>query len=98
MRAPSCGNDVPDDLIAGRRARKQQAQVEAAFGKPLTELAFAGFSGAYGSALIHDVNVVHGLLDALGVPDGEIVGGQIFAGGDGGQGTVRLLGGQALWT
>ncbi len=41
---------------------------------------------------------MHGILDALGVPDGEVVGAQIFANGDGGQGTVRLLGGQALWT
>ena len=46
---------------------------------------------------MHDVNAVHGLLDALGVPDGEIVGAQLFAGGEGGQGAVRLLGGQALW-
>ncbi|MCX7306007.1 MAG: Gfo/Idh/MocA family oxidoreductase [Hyphomicrobiales bacterium] len=91
------GNDVPDELkqLAGR---KKQAQIEAAFGKPLGKLAFAGFSGAYSSALIHDVNAVHGILDALGVPDGEVVGGQIFAGGAGGQGTVRLLGGQALWS
>ena len=34
----------------------------------------------------------------LDVPDGEVVGGQIFANGAGGQGTVRLLDGQALWT
>jgi hypothetical protein len=44
------------------------------------------------------VNAVHGLLDALGVADGEIVGAELFAGGAGGQGAVRLLGGQALWT
>ena len=43
------------------------------------------------------MNAVHGLLDALGVADGEIVGAQLFAGGEGGQGAVRLLGGQALW-
>ena len=46
---------------------------------------------------MHDVNAVHGLLDALGIADGEIVGAQLFAGGEGGQGAVRLLGGQALW-
>jgi hypothetical protein len=43
------------------------------------------------------VNAVHGLLEALGIGDGEIVGAQLFAGGEGGQGAVRLLGGQALW-
>ena len=47
---------------------------------------------------MHDVNAVHGLLDALGVADGEIVGASLFAKGEGGQGVVQLLGGQALWT
>ena len=46
---------------------------------------------------MHDVNAVHGLLEALGIADGEISGAQLFAGGQGGQGAVRLLGGQALW-
>jgi predicted dehydrogenase len=91
------GNDVPDELKKAA-VNKKQAQIEAAFGKPLSKLAFYGFASVYSSALIHDVNAVHGLLDALGVPDGEVVGGQIFANGDGGQGAVRLLGGQALWT
>lgn len=91
------GNDVPDAL-KNDAGDKKRAQIEAIFGKSLDRLAFSGFSGAYSSALIHDVNAVHGLLDALGVPDGEVVGGQIFANGDGGQGAVRLLGGQALWT
>jgi predicted dehydrogenase len=91
------GNDVPDELKQAA-VNKKRDQVEAAFGKPLSRLAFSGFTGAYSSALIHDVNAVHGILDALGVPEGEVVGGQIFANGDGGQGTVRLLDGQALWT
>ena len=91
------GNDVPDE-VKKAAVDKKQAQIEAAFGKPLSKLAFSGFTSAYSSALIHDVNAVHGILDSLGVPDGEIVGAQIFANGDGGQGTVRLLGGQALWT
>ena len=34
----------------------------------------------------------------LGVPDGEVVGAQLFAGGDGGLGTVRLLDGRAVWS
>ena len=91
------GNDVPDALKQAA-VNKKQAQVEAAFDKPLSKLAFSGYTSAYSSSLIHDVNAVHGLLDALDVPDGEVVGGQIFANGAGGQGTVRLLGGQALWT
>jgi hypothetical protein len=33
----------------------------------------------------------------MGVPDGEVVGAQLFADGAGGLGTVRLLGGRAVW-
>jgi predicted dehydrogenase len=91
------GTDVPQDLIAATVA-KRKAQAERAVGMPLTDLAFRGFTAAYSSSLVHDVNAVHGILDALGVPDGEVVGAQIFANGGGGQGTVRLNGGQALWT
>lgn len=91
------GTDIPKDMVAAVAA-KQKRQVEYAIGVPVTKLAFRGFIGAYSSALIHDVNAVHGLLDALGVPDGEVVGAQIFANGEGGQGAVKLLDGQALWT
>jgi predicted dehydrogenase len=90
------GTDIARDLIDATIA-KQRAQVTGALGVEAAGLAYKGFTGAYASALIHDINAVHGLLDALGVSDGEIVGGELFAGGDGGQGTVRLLGGQALW-
>lgn len=91
------GDDISRDLIASASA-KQKAQVAAALGGEPPDLAFRGFTGAYGSALVHDVNAVHGILDRLGVPDGEIVGAEIFARGDGGHGAVRLLDGQALWT
>ncbi|QPC92136.1 Gfo/Idh/MocA family protein [Mesorhizobium sp. INR15] len=91
------GTDISKELIEAVVA-KQKSQVARAIGQPMTGLAFRGFTGAYSSALIHDVNAVHGLLDALEVPDGEIVGAQVFANGDGGQGAVKLLSGQALWT
>lgn len=91
------GSDISQPLIAATAARRK-LQIESAVGAPLTPLAFKGFASAFSSALVHDVNAVHGILDALEVPDGEIVGAQIFADGDGGQGAVRLLDGQALWT
>ncbi len=91
------GADIPPDLIAAAAAR-QRLQIERAIAAPLTDPAFRGFANAYSSSLVHDVNAVHGILDALGVPDGEIVGAEIFADGGGGHGSVRLLGGQALWT
>ena len=90
------GDDVPADLIASANA-KQKAQVARAVAAPLDAASFRGFVGAYCSSLVHDVNAVHGLLDGLGVPAGEIAGAQLFANGDGGQGAVRLLDGRALW-
>ncbi len=90
------GEDVSPDLIDASR-EKQRQQIARAVTVPLDAMSYRGFAGAYCSALVHDVNAVHGLLDALGMPAGEIVGAQLFAGGDGGQGAVRLLGGQAMW-
>ena len=89
------GDDVKPDVIASALA-KQKEQVARAMPAPLDAASYRGFTGAYCSSLVHDVNVVHGLLDGLGVPAGEIAGAQIFANGEGGQGAVRLLGGQAL--
>lgn len=91
------GKDVPQALIDEVK-KKQKEQVERAVGMDLEGLSFKGYTGAYCSSLVHDVNVVHGLLESLGVPDGEISGAQLYAGGEGGHGSVRLLGGQALWT
>jgi len=87
--------DVDEAMIETRR--KQKEQVGRAVAARLGESAFRGFCTAYCSSLVHDVNAVHGLLDSLGIPDGDIVGAQIFARGEGGQGAVKLLGGQALW-
>jgi predicted dehydrogenase len=90
------GSDLPAALIeAGRRA--QAEQIERAIGADIPAAIKAGFAGRYSSSLVHDVNAVHGMLDRMGVPDGEVIGGEIFANGDGGLGTVRLLGGQAVW-
>ena len=47
---------------------------------------------------MHDINAVHGLLEAMEIPDGEVAFATVFADGHGGHGAVRLLGGQALWT
>ena len=90
------GEDVPASLIAATK-EKQRQQITRAVKVPLDAMSYRGFAGAYCSSLVHDVNAVHGLLDGLGIPAGEIVGAQLFAGGDGGQGAVRLLGGQAMW-
>ena len=91
------GDDLPAVLreVLERRAREQVAR---AVPVPLDEDGYRGFCSAYASALVHDVNAVHGLLDRLGIGAGEVVGAQLFAGGRGGQGAVRLNDGRALWT
>jgi len=89
--------DVPKTLIA-EVMEKQKAQVARAIGPGAEPTTFRGFCSAYASALVHDVNAVHGMLDRLGVAESEIVAACLYAGGDGGHGSVRLLGGQALLT
>ncbi len=90
------GSDIPKELIAAT-AKRQRVQLEGAIGAGHAETVYHGFASAYSSALVHDVNAVHGILDALGVPPGRIVGANLFAGGDGGQGAVSLMEGRALW-
>jgi len=91
------GDDLPAALGAGLETKKR-AQAEAAVGRPLDDLAYRGFCGPYASSIIHDVNAVHGLLDRLGLGTGEVVGAAFYAGGFGGQATVRIGGSEALWT
>ncbi len=90
------GEDVAPDLVASVEA-KQRQQVARVVTSTGNSTSYKGFINAYCSSLVHDVNVVHGLLDALEVPNGDIVGAHLFANGGGGQGAVSLLGGQAMW-
>ena len=90
------GEDVDKALIADAQAR-QREQAERAVGRKLEGLAFKGYVGPYCSAIVHDVNAVHGLLEAMGVPEGQVSGAELFAHGNGGQASVRLMDGQAVW-
>ena len=90
----------PTDLDPGlgaALARSRADQVAEAVGAPLTDGLLVGYTDTLMGGLVHIVNAGHGLLDRMGIPDGEVVDGQIFGGGAGAAGTVRLLGGQALW-
>jgi len=89
-------NDLPEEMLAAGRAAKARQIAEALGFEPAPDIR-RGFGDRYCSSLVHDVNATIGLLDRLGVPDGEIVGADFFADGRGGLGTVRLLGGQADW-
>jgi predicted dehydrogenase len=89
-------SDVPAELIEDARIRREQ-QVKRATGRILSGAELWGFTNSYCSSLIHDINAVHGLLDEMGLGTGEVVGAAFFAGGDGGHGSVRLTGRDALW-
>jgi predicted dehydrogenase len=88
--------DMPDELLAAGRAARSE-QIAAALGFAPSPDVERGFAERYCSSLVHDVNATAGLLDRLGVPEGEIVGAALFGDGKGGTGTLKLLGGQALW-
>jgi predicted dehydrogenase len=89
-------DDVPAELVDDLRAR-QRAQAAEALGAAVDGADLRGYAEPLMSGVVHAVNAVHGMLDAMGVPEGEVVAGQIWARGEGGAGTVSLLGGQALW-
>lgn len=89
-------DDVPQELIEdGKQLREQQ--VKRAVGEVLTGAKMWGFTNSYCSSLIHDINAVHGMLDVMGVSTGQVIGAAFFAGGDGGHGSVRLTGCNAIW-
>jgi predicted dehydrogenase len=90
-------DDVPQSLVDEVEIRRRE-QVAKAVSIPLDDVAYRGFCGAYCSSIVHDVNAVHGILDCLAVPEGEVAGAQLYARGVGGHGAVSLLGGEALWT
>jgi predicted dehydrogenase len=89
-------DDLPEALVAEGRAETER-QVLAALGGPVDPLTYRGFTTAYCSSLVHEVNAVHGLLQRLGIEDVTAVGAEVFAGGDGGAGTARLNGEHGLW-
>jgi predicted dehydrogenase len=87
--------DVPAALIAQGR-QLQAGQVEQAIGQRLTGTELQGFTGAYSSSLIHDLNLVQGILDHLELADRRAVSGTFFAGGQGASAVIAVNGGQAL--
>lgn len=90
-------NDVSDRLRDATRQR-QRNQVTAALGMTLDGPLMRGFTNVFCSALVHDVNAVHGLLDALGLAAPQPRSAAIFADGRGGHAAMTLGDGQAAWT
>ena len=87
--------DVPSALIADNKARLW-AQVKSATGVEPDEVVVRAYADSLASSMIHDLNVVHGLLERMGIADIRPVSGSIFAGGQGTAAVLALNGGQAI--
>ena len=89
------GADVPAELIAATRAEEAR-QVAAAVGADDADTITA-FSGGFLGSLVHQVNLVHGMLERMGEPlPATVIGGDRWAGGEALTGSVRLRNG-ARW-
>ncbi|MGN6377390.1 MAG: Gfo/Idh/MocA family protein [Gaiellales bacterium] len=86
-----------DPGLAADLAGRQRALASEALGFTADGDLLRGFCDPLMSGVVHAVNAVHGMLDRMGVPDGEVVAGHVWAGGEGGAGTVSLLDGRAAW-
>ena len=86
------GNDVPQELIEATR-RQEAEQVEQAVGSG-DEAVVRAFSESFLGSLLHDLNVVHAILDRLGEPlPAQVVGGDWWNEGRAVSGSVRLANG-----
>src|SRR5262245_54902988 len=86
------GTDVPHDVIVATR-EAEAAQVEAAVGSGHPDVVRA-FSESFLGSLLHDLNVVHGLLDGMGEPlPAEVVSGDWWNEGRAVTGSLRLANG-----
>ncbi len=88
-----------DDVAAALREEGRQrtaAQVASALGRAPDAATLRGYCGPFASSMVHDLNVVMGLFEALGIRDVKPVSASIFAGGEGGAATLALNGSQAL--
>ena len=81
----SAGADVPAELRADGRRRATAMVTEATGLRDVPEAASVAFQNAYLSSLVHDISMLHGILEHIGnVVPARLVDASIFAGGDGG--------------
>ena len=86
------GSDVPRNVVEAT-ARAERDQVEEAVGSGAPDVVQA-FSESYLGSMIHDVNLVHGLLERMGEPlPAQVVDGAWWAGGRSVTGALRLANG-----
>ena len=89
-------DDVPPEAVDEARAL-QRSQAAEALGAAVDGDLLRGYCDPLMSGVVHAVNAVHGMLDRMGIDDLQVVAGQVWAGGDGGAGSISLCGGRALW-
>ena len=87
--------DVSPALVADNKARLW-AQVKLATGVEPDETIIRAYADSLASSMIHDLNVVHGLLERMGIADIRPVSGSVFAGGQGTGAVLALNGDQAI--
>jgi predicted dehydrogenase len=86
------GDDVPSDVIEAGRAQMAE-QVTQAVGSVSREIVTA-FEGSFLGSLVHDLNLVHGLLEQMGEPlPAEVIGGDWWNEGRAVSGYIRLANG-----
>lgn len=84
--------DIPGDVLDASREQLKR-QVHEAVGAAPPEVLTA-FEGSFLGSLVHDVNLVHGLLEKLGEPlPAEVIGGDWWNEGRAVTGAVRLANG-----
>jgi predicted dehydrogenase len=88
-------SDLPVGLMADNKARLAE-QVQRATGVKAGDVVIRAYADSLSSSLIHDLNVVHGLLEHMGIADIRPVSGSMFAGGQGTAATLALNGSQAI--
>ena len=87
--------DVPSSLIADNKSRLA-AQVAQATGAKPDDVTIRAYADSLASSMVHDLNVVLGLLTHMKVDDIRPVSGSIFAGGQGTAAVLALNGNQAI--
>jgi predicted dehydrogenase len=89
------GSDIPAEIMESGR-EQMRAQVREAAGAD-SQAVITAFEGAFLGSLVHDVNLVHGLLEQLGEPlPAAVIGGDWWNEGQAVTGAVRLSNG-ARW-
>ena len=88
-------DDVAPALIAEGSARRAE-QVTAALGFTPEPAGFKGFSGPYCSSIIHDLNLVQGLLAAIDTRIGKAIGAAFIDGDAGGFLSAKLTPGDSV--